>query len=40
MMLYNSTAREKYDTEFKEIHTKALAIKNGLSEERRYIYCK
>lgn len=29
----NSTAREKYDTEFKEISTKALAIKNGLSED-------
>lgn len=29
----NSTAREKYDTEFKKIRTKALAMKNGLSED-------
>lgn len=29
----NSTAREKYDTEFKEIRTQALAMKNGLSED-------
>ena len=29
----NSTAREKYDTEFKEISTKTLAMKNGLSED-------
>lgn len=38
----NSTAREKYDTEFKKIRTKALAMKNGLSEdspkERIYEY--
>lgn len=29
----DSTAREKYDTEFKKIRTKALAMKNGLSED-------
>lgn len=29
----NSTAREKYDTEFKAIRTKALAMKKGLSED-------
>lgn len=29
----NSIAREKYDTEFKKIRTKALAMKNGLSED-------
>ena len=29
----NSTAREKYDTEFKKIRTKALSMKNGLSED-------
>ncbi len=29
----NSTAREKYDTEFKKIRIKALAMKNGLSED-------
>jgi len=29
----NSTIREKYDTEFKEIRTKALAMKKGLSED-------
>jgi len=36
----NSTAREKYDTEFQEIRTKALKMKNGLSEDspNREIY--
>ena len=29
----NSTIREKYDTEFKKIRTKALEMKNGLSED-------
>ncbi|MCM1009207.1 MAG: hypothetical protein NC485_15065, partial [Ruminococcus flavefaciens] len=29
----NSTAREKYDTEFKKIRDKALAMKNGLSAD-------
>ena len=29
----NSTAREKYDTEFKKIRTKALSMKKGLSED-------
>ncbi len=29
----NSTAREKYDTEFEKIRTKALAMKKGLSED-------
>ena len=29
----NSTAREKYDTEFRAIRTKALTMKNGLSED-------
>ncbi|MDE6762858.1 MAG: hypothetical protein K2J73_04180, partial [Oscillospiraceae bacterium] len=29
----NITAREKYDTEFKEIRTKALKMKNGLSDD-------
>lgn len=29
----NSTAREKYDTEFKKLRTKALAMKKGLSED-------
>ena len=29
----NSTAREKYDTEFKKVRTKALAMKQGLSDD-------
>ncbi len=29
----NSTAREKYDTEFEKIRTKALKMKKGLSED-------
>ncbi len=29
----NSTAREKYDTEFEKIRTKALQMKKGLSED-------
>ncbi len=36
----NSTAREKYDTEFEKIRTKALKMKKGLSEDspNREIY--
>ena len=36
----NSTVREKYDTEFQKIRTKALAMKKGLSEDspNREIY--
>ena len=32
-MVKNSTAREKYDIEFKKIRIEALKMKNGLSED-------
>ena len=32
-MIDNSTAREKYDTEFRKLRTEALKMKNGLSED-------